>query len=536
MKTLPFTIILLLFFTSSLGAQNQLSPTHYKYKNTLRVCEQVALTFGDLRQLPKLVMPKSKSDQIARFWPEPEIQLTIDEKLYDLCREMGKDSLSALAFIISHELTHFFYNHRHPFGFASPQKQPNKPNPEIEMQADLYGLINAFAAGYQSFKVAKPILEKIYRAYQLDDQLMGYATKTERLESIEQHAKQAQGLASTFEAGKFLYLKGEYAAAEHCFKHVARTVPAKEVLNNLGLTQLQQALDSEPISIKKIPFKLPVELDAENRLMGVRGERNPEKNKAVDIEELIKESCRSFEKAIELDKSYSAAYLNLVTARILLANYGTASDMLDQLRKNTQALPPDAYLLRAINHLHYKDYEAAQADLDRADGAFEIEYNRKVAFWIKKGISEKALKDSVEKYISKPYKVSRSKPLGIEKSIQNLTLSSASNLPADYEQNLPQPNLVHIKYSIQNELHAYKILLKDGTFQVIQNFTQTPDVQTKQGIKRGDTVDTMQLKYGSPSRTVAIGNGHFYCYDTAQIYFKIRDNIVQGWLIYQKNN
>lgn len=534
MKNLPVTIILLLFSALSLAAQNQLSTTHYKYKNTLRICEQVALTFSDLRQVPKLVMPKGKSNQIARFWPESEIQLTIDEKLYDLCREMGKDSLSALAFIISHELTHFFYNHQHPFGFANSPNHPNKPNSEIEMQADLYGLINAFAAGYQSFKVAKPILEKIYRVYQLDDNMMGYPTKTERLKSIEQYAKQAQGLASAFEAGEFLYLKKEYAAAEHCFKHVARTIPAKEILNNLGLTQLQQVLSSEQISTQQMPFKMPVELEAENRLMGIRGERNPEKNKAVDIEKLIKESIRNFEKAIELDKGYSTAYINLATARILLTNYGTTRDILDQLRKNTQTLSPDVYLLRAINHLYYKEYEAAQADLDHADGAFEIEYNRKVASWIKKGISEEALKDSVGKYISKPSKISRSEPLGIEKSIGSLTLSMASNLPIDYEQNLPQPNVVHIRYSVLREFHAYKIVVKDGTFQVIQNFAQTPDMQTKQGIKIGDTVEAMQLKYGPPSRMVAIGNGHFYCYDEAHIYFRTIEGKIDGWLIYQK--
>lgn len=499
------------------------------------VCKQVAVTFGGSRPSPKLKMNKGKSDKIASYSPEPENQLTIDEKLYDLCCEIGKDSLSALAFIISHELAHFFYNHRHPFGFANSPNPPNRTNPEIEMQADLYGLINSFAAGYQSFKVAKPILEKIYRVYQLNDRLMmGYPAKTERLESIEQHAKQAQGLASAFEAGKFLYLKREYAAAEHCFKHVARTIPAKEVLNNLGLTQLQQVLGSEQISTRQMPFKLPVELDAGNRLMRIRGERNPEKNKPVDIEELVKESIRNFENAIKLDEGYSAAYINLATARLLLANYGTAGDMLDQLRKNTQALPPDAYLLRAINHLHYKEYEAAQADLDRADGAFEIEYNRKVASWIKKGISEQALKDSVGKYISKPSEVSHSKRLGIEKSIKNLTFPLPNNLPVDYEQNLPQPNVVHIQYSVLREFHAYKIVVKNGTFQVIQNFSQTPDVQTKQGIKIGDTLETMQLEYGPPSRMVAIGNGHFYCYDEAHIYFRTIDGKIDGWLIYQK--
>lgn len=536
MKTLPFTIILLFFFAFSLTAQNLLLPTHYKYKNTLRVCEQVAKTFSDLRQVPQLKMPKGKSDQIARFWPEPEIQLTIDEKLYDLCREMGKDSLSALAFIISHELTHYFYNHRHPFGFANPQNQSNN---EIEMQADLYGLINAFAAGYQSFKVAKPILEKIYRAYQLEDKLTGYATKNERLESIEQRAKQAKGLASTFEAGKFLYLKGEYAAAEHCFKHVSRTIPAKEVLNNLGLTQLQQALSRKQISSIQMPFKLPVELDAENRLMNT-GQRNKdeEKNKETDAlaEALIEESILNFEKAISLDKEYSVAYINLATAKILLDNYGTAGDMLDKLRKNTQSIPPDAYLLRAIIHLHYKEYDAAQTNLDRANGAFEIEYNRQAASWIKKGINEEAVKDSVKRYIMRPSAVFRSQPLSIEKSMGNLMLPLTNKLSVDYEQNLPQPNLVHIQYSVLNDLHAYKILLKDGTFQVIQSFTQTPDVQTKQGIKSGDTIETLQLKYGLPSRIVTIGAGHFYCYDQARIYFRTEGSHVDGWLIYQKSN
>ncbi|NIJ52297.1 hypothetical protein [Dyadobacter arcticus] len=532
-KSLYFCFLFLIASVVPLAAQ-ELPVAHYKYQVTSGVIRQVSLGFDDLRQVPKLVMPMGKSNRIARFSPEPEAQLIIDEKLYDVCRQMGRDSLSALAFIISHELTHFFVNHRHPFGFATPGNELSERNKEMEKEADLYGLIQAFATGYQTFKVARPLLKKIYTAYQLPDSLKGYPTREERLVSIDLYAQQAQQLASTFEVGKFLYLKGEYAAAEHCFSDLSSRIPAKEFLNNLGLSQLQQVLTGAWIKTRSMPFKLPAELDTENRLLGKNRQGNEEEGN--EFEALLEGAIRNFEKAVALDKTYMAAHINLATSMLLLNRNGTVREMIDQLQQTRTTISPDAFLLRGIALVRLKEYEAAQIDLANADGAFEIEFNRKIAALLQKRAKENEIIDWIERQtLAGSRSIQRSAPVGIEQSMNGLSLPLPDNLPVDQRKNLPKPNLVHFQYNAFNGLHVYKILLKKGAFQVIQGHSTVNGLATAQGIRHGDPIRKMKEKYGNPSRLVPVSGGHFYCYDKVQIYFRTRDNIVEDWLIYQKN-
>ncbi len=533
-QALRISFILLILFRQPLTAQN-LPYTHYKYQNTLRVCKQVALTFNDFRELPNLVMPRGKSNMLARFYAEPEMQLIIDEKLYDLCREIGKDSLSALAFVIGHELTHFFYGHQHPsFGFATSQSRLNNSNKDIEKEADLYGLIHGFSSGYQTFKVAKTILEKIYRVYELRDSSLNYPTKKQRINSIVGQIQRAQQLASTFEVGKFLYLNRQYGVAAHCFADLCTQLPTKEFLTNLGLAQLQQVLVSDWTKSHFMPFKLPVELEAENRLLDTN--REGISDKSNESEKLLESSIKNFEKAIALDYHYLPAHINLATALLLHNRYGTVKDQLDLLEKNIKPFPPDAYLLRGIALLspRLKDYEAAQADFDKANGAFEIEYNRKIAALLRNGVIDKENTDWIKNDLFTSSSIIRATPVGIEKNMGGLSFPLPESLSIGYKHYLPTPNLVHYEYSESNGLHMYKIQLEDSKFHVIQGYTQAPNLSTAQGIKIGDPIERVTNKYSSPSRKVLIGNGYFYCYDNAHIYFKIQNNTVAGWIIYQK--
>ncbi len=508
--------------------------TSYKYRITSSVVNQVSLAFSDLRQAPKLIMPGGKSNQIARLTLEPEIQLIVDEKLYDLCREIGKDSLSALAFIISHELTHFFYRHQHPFGFAMPQNSLMLRNRELEKEADLYGLINAFAAGYQSFAVASRILDKIYQTYQLPDSLQGYPTRKERLHSIVSYTKQARQLAFTHEVGKFLYFKRDFASAEHCFSNLASQIPSAEFLNNLGLAKLQQALAQGWSIIPAMPFKLPVELDAESRLMGI-DRRDPKDENKTESQAQMESAVKNFEKAISINKSYQPAYLNLATTLLLLGKNGTAGEMLDQLRKNVTPFSTDAHLLAGIAFARKKEYVLAKAELGLAGGAYEIEFNRKVLSLISSGGEDAEMNQQIQKLVMTSQVPLAPVQLVDEKSLGAVTLPLTGSFLVDHQVFLPKPDLVHFQHSQINGLHTYKILLKEGTYQMIQGNSQHKGLLTSRGIKAGDGVHKLTSQYGAPNRIVQLAEGQeVYCYDKGKIYFKVQEGEVQNWLIYQK--
>ena len=90
---------------TTVTAQSYLPSRHYKYQVTLGVCQAVAAAYGHYRSVPQLVMISNTNPNgiIARFIPKPVPQVWIDEKLYDLCSALGKDSLSALSYVAGHE-------------------------------------------------------------------------------------------------------------------------------------------------------------------------------------------------------------------------------------------------------------------------------------------------------------------------------------------------------------------------------------------------------------------------------------------------
>jgi hypothetical protein len=528
MKNIRWILLILGGALVGRSTAQELAPWHPKYQTTLQVCKQVAYTFGDLRPKPKLVMLKGGAGTIARYSPLPEPQLIIDEKLYDLCHDLGRDSLAALAFVIGHELTHFFYNHLHSFGLATATPLQADYVKRLEYESDLQGLIHAFSAGYSSFEVAEHIIEKLYSAYRLPDKLMGYPSKSERLKALKQLSLQAKQLASTFEVGKFLYLKKEYLSAEHCFSFLCSQMPSKEHLNNLGLIQLQRALCG--ISVIQMPFKLPIEMDANNRLLNDFRRGNEET--AEFTESLLESAVGHFEKAIDLDKRYLGAYINLAIARLLLHQNGTAKDILEQIEHQfPDSLPPEIKLLKGITHLRLGEYGMAQAAFTSAEDAFEITYNRQVAQLVLSTTPTEQLSETLQKLCTDatPGKVV---PLGIETSIGSVSLPLNLSTNTMYPFSLPKPNLVRYHYNISGALQHYKIQLKDSKFEVLQY--KGDQYSSNQGIKRGDSSEKLIRQYGTPTRIVLMAEGYYYCYDKSQIYFLLHLNEVRGWLIFKK--
>ncbi len=55
---------------------------------------------------PKIVL-STENKKVAAFSPWKNT-ITLDQKMYDICRGFGRDSLAALAYIIGHELVHAY--------------------------------------------------------------------------------------------------------------------------------------------------------------------------------------------------------------------------------------------------------------------------------------------------------------------------------------------------------------------------------------------------------------------------------------------
>ena len=89
-----------------------------------------------------------ETTSMASYSPREKI-LRVENKAIKSCQKFGTSTETALAFIIGHELTHFYQNHGGDFAFFMSQSIYNS-NIKKEEQADIYGAMLAYWAGYLS--------------------------------------------------------------------------------------------------------------------------------------------------------------------------------------------------------------------------------------------------------------------------------------------------------------------------------------------------------------------------------------------------
>ncbi|WP_448961300.1 hypothetical protein [Larkinella arboricola] len=514
-----------------------LPATHFKYRITQQLCRQLAIAFGELR-MPRLTMiAVTGSQRIARFVSKPEPELLLDEKLYDLCRGFGPDSLAALSIVVGHELTHYYGRHTEWAGFGQLPGQQKSPAAQaeqtrmLEAQADLQGVYRSFLAGYDVYRLVKPLYTKIYAAYQLPVTMAGYPSREERIRSIEQQAAKARNLGMAFEAGLFFFLKRDYALAERCFEFVTEEIPTKELLNNVGLCQLLRA--TEIMTLVEMPFRYPFEVEISNRLTP-----NEHRGNAVDKADLLKQAISYFRQAIDLDETYSSAYINLAAASSLLGRNGTASEIIDQLeevlKKQHETLSPNAHLVRAIALAEQGKDAEAMDELKPISDAYEMEYNRQAI----QNYSRWSALPSEQAFQEWKQLASRHRAVDNGSFSQRENRIGSSILPFPGETAfadrlaIPEPHWIRIQSNRTNGEVTYRLMRPDTTYEMVRSLPGTA-VQTRAEIQSGDSLDKLLLLYGPPSRVVPAGMGdRFYCYDAAHLFVAIRQNRVHYWIIY----
>ncbi|MBK6822961.1 MAG: M48 family metalloprotease [Saprospiraceae bacterium] len=133
-----FIVFFLVIFYNS-----QVQAGHKNYK--LRTVEKVLSNLYRAASIPQIHKPKIalvKGSSIGAVYVPGQNLIRIEEKLYDICIEFNKDSLNALAFVISHELSHAIQKHVKFSNDASNFLMTNnmgKSKFHEEKEADLQG-------------------------------------------------------------------------------------------------------------------------------------------------------------------------------------------------------------------------------------------------------------------------------------------------------------------------------------------------------------------------------------------------------------
>jgi hypothetical protein len=314
-------VIIMFIYWLSFDATAQLVSNDEKQVRD--VFNKLISVYGSAKPAPKLSFQALKTPATYITDSSPEIK--VDVSFYKLCQTFGKDSLNALAIVLSHELTHYFNDHTFcsDYAFANLKSNPTLKSKigqasfesriEKESEADIKGFFYAAAAGYQPHGLQGLLIERIYEAYRLPDSLKGYPTKQERIDIAHNNEKIAAQLYDHFKSGLVALDNKQYDEAIELFNRANSQVPFRENWNNIGIACARKALELK-LSSKaedEYPerFLYPLEIENKSRLQNERTRSLDDTTD--DIENLLSKAQNAFEKALQLDPSFYKSRINL---------------------------------------------------------------------------------------------------------------------------------------------------------------------------------------------------------------------------------
>ncbi len=506
----------------------------YKAKVVRDVFNRLKNAKGDFRsRRPYLHFVKESGSGVAAAFPKTGLIL-LEEKGYDICTSFGKDSLNALAVLLSHELVHCYEKHDWEEYFAFEfqgsdlKTAVNDDMKEDEIQADYLGGFLAYQAGFNTFGIMPKFLDKVYDKYNLtDEKLSNYPKKEERKNIAEQSEEKLKNLLELFEMGNFLVTLEEYDDALEYYYKVLEDFQSREIYNNLGVLSTLSAMKHfTPLQNK---YAYPVELDVQSRMRtGSRGD--------IEVqfrEEKLLEAIDFFEKARQLDAFYPIAYLNQGCAHALLGvSQAEFSDLewedaesaaqrairLSTDSPDWKTTLADAQVLLGILKALKNDTEAADRYFGEALKLDERHFLAKANRRILKGekpeiIPPKAANqpsETIDGVAFKDIKLDKTHIRGTVKDVDEHKITLAAR---SYDHS-------NVLANVSSTGTGGQKVKKNSTFHLTG---PEYDKATAKGIKIGKSYQDVIDKYGEPFARMSLGSGAF-------LHYKLDDG---GGIIFQ---
>ena len=342
------------------------------------VFDRLISVYGSAKTEPKFIIVKKGKVAIppAKYISDGQPKIEIDEAFYKICQTFGKDSLNALAIVLSHELTHHFNDHTfcRDYGFASLNtvkptlkktigSASSNARKDKETEADIKGFFFAAAAGFEPHGLQEKLITKIYKVYNLENIQENYPSLQERIDLAQSADKKASELYNDFKNGLVALENKQYDVAIKCFESANGKIPFRENLNNIGVANTRKALmlkeSSENEKLFPHRFLYPIEIENKSRLSKeiTRGDLD---DTSEEMEKLLKDAQKKFEEAIRLDPSFTKGYINLACVLDLLEDpEGAISKVTKQLLPKGERESIDAQRILAISYFHsnVKEYQ-----------------------------------------------------------------------------------------------------------------------------------------------------------------------------------
>lgn len=508
------------------GSDDGAKVSTHKINTAQRVFDALLRARADFRMQPPTLMLSKKEGHIACFLPD-KLQVVLDEKAYDLCATFGKDSLNALAALLSHELIHYYEKHDWSRHFARENEKIEaakrlenmEEGLKQETQADCLGGFMAFSVGYNTYGIMPELLKRAYKAYDLPEQLPGYPDLADRVAMVNSAMVQLQALQLAYETANLLTALERYADASVYYTYILKTYQSREVYNNAGVNAALAALRYfEPA---EMPYALPLELDPESRLFSLKNNDQEKINRRNTLLNLAQEQ---FERAVLLDPDYPAAYLNKACVLALKAEWEDAEYTLRKGKKKA----PDAQ--------HTANFEV----LEGVIAALQKDSATAVRYWtgaekkgsLLAGMNLATLRGSAPAGLP-PVTAAK----GVE-TIEQFSLSDFMTAPTtDREVNIADKTFCGLR-----QLKASKVLIHyadDGRrYAFVQETLPAYTGRSLRGVVLGEAKEKVAAAYGRPPRSIAMpGGAQVWIYPEPQIFFRFDPQAkLSSWGVYRKSD
>lgn len=333
------TILFLFLMPLAIFAQPNIDPSYYFVH---QVYDQLTEAIGDKSRTPPQLKVVNRKQAVASYYAGEKNTIELEVPAIQICRSLGKDSVNALAFLLGHELGHYYRNHSFLKDAASSYagmdmgdklaaaKVALDTTIKCETEADEFACYYAQMAGY-SITAAETFIRAIYRGYELPDSIRRYPSLNERCGIASEVQSRMQELHKVFNLANIMMMENDCETAAILYQYILnRNFGSREVKNNLGVCMAMQGLRFKDDHWKNVIF--PFMLDPSSRAGdGVRSVSLEDSLKAAFY---FKQAELYFSEATSLDKNYYPAVINLAIIKALIGKNKAAFRMLEQIEED----------------------------------------------------------------------------------------------------------------------------------------------------------------------------------------------------------
>jgi len=517
------------------------TPEHEK---ALAVYERLCEARGDFRYpVPDFYLTSKQT--VAEIQYE-ENSIYLGEKAFAVCESFGAESEAALAFLLGHELTHYYEKHAWRGNFSADNSELSimktldslfqdilksadrslRPKLlrfdtlahqlaeiELEAQSDYLGGFLAYSAGYGNFNRGDELIRRLYKEFELPAEMPGYVTRSEREAMSRQSAERMNDLVEIFEMANLLTATGQYEEAYRFYRKVLVEYQSREVYNNVGAAAMLQSLKF--FTANELRFRYPIQLDLE-----MANSRGPEEEAARN--KLLQQAILHFDAAISLDPNYAPAYLNKACAFALLG---------DQAR---------AYF--------YADVEARAASKGKYQNLL-VDVEILLGILDARAGNEASAKDRLQTAAQTDKKGLATYNLSVLNNAPPPPAPEAPEAPID-DESIDNQNVFMIMFPEQDKVMAIDEVLgfhqntkqgKHSRLYFSRRFSKLSAVfhatnpgypgETARGIRIGQSMADIEKAHGRASRSIATPTGQILAYP--EVLYIMNEDKLERWVLYK---